>query len=229
MLGPALAYPKSGDEWVKTVLVGGLLSAVGSFLLLPLVPLQGYFVRVLRSGAGNEREPPVFEEWGDLFVDGIKLLAIQFVYLSLPVVVAFVGLVLGGFGAFSEFGGTTAGAIIELVGQATILVGALSLPVAVYLLPAAMAHLAVEDEFVAAFDFTALVDVALTGDYFRAVAVALVAGAVLGAVAAALSLVLVGVFLGFYVQVSLYYLLGRGYAAALASGRRPAPAPAPGE
>lgn len=101
MLGEALSYPKSGDDWLKTVLIGGVLYLVGGFIFITLLPVFGYFVRVLRSAANDGHEAPVFDEWGDLFVDGVKVLIIQFAYTLVPFVLLFAGLFVGVIGTIS--------------------------------------------------------------------------------------------------------------------------------
>lgn len=102
-----LTYPMEGEEWMKTVLVGGLLVFFG-FLLVPLFVAYGYLVRVVRHELDMEPEPPVFEDWGELLVDGGKAWAISFVYMLVPLVVA--GVTVGGSLAAMATGNETAAA-----------------------------------------------------------------------------------------------------------------------
>jgi len=215
MLGEALSYPKSGDDWLKSILIGGVLTLVGAFIFVTLLPVQGYLVRVLRSAANDEHEAPVFDEWGDLFVDGIKVLLVQFAYALVPMAILFVGVLVAGIGAISATESSSIGAGVGIVGAVILLVGFLLIVVVSYLVPAALANFAYEDDLGAAFDFGTVVDAAFTSDYFVALLLAFVVGLVLGIIAFLLTFLLVGVFLSFYVQVSVYYLFGRGYAKGL--------------
>lgn len=216
MLGEALSFPRRGDDWLKTTLIGGVLWILGAFLLIPLLPVQGLFIRALRAGVVEEPEPPVFEDWGDLFVDGILMLVIQLAYTIVPAILFAVGGFTLGAGAFAAEGGAgNAGAGIGIVGGLILFVAFLLMLLVSYVIPAALANFAYEDEFGAAFDLSTIRRAAFTGDYFVAVVLAIVVGVVLGTVAALLSVLLVGIFLMFYVQMSIYYLFGRGFGKAL--------------
>ncbi len=202
MIGDALSYPKSGESWLRTVLIGGLL-LLFSWLIVPAILLQGYLLRVLRAGSEEAVEPPVFDEWADMLVDGLKVIAVAIGFFLVPFVLAvLLGLAFGGF---------EAGAIGFLVG---VVVFAAYL-VAAYLLPAGLTNMAMEGSLGAAFDTDVLRRVGGSSDYLVAVASAIVIGVILGAVASMLTVVLVGVFLLFYVQVAMYYLIGRGYGQAM--------------
>jgi hypothetical protein len=222
VLGAALGFPTNGDQTVKTILVGGVLSLLGGVLLVPLLPVQGLMVRVLRAGAVETTDPPVFENWGDLFVDGLLAFVVQILYVLVPVFVLVVGSFAVGAGAVASGVGADpgsvdagAGAGLGIAGGLVALVGVLSVLVAVYLLPAALANFAHEEEFTAAFNVRTVARAAFTGEYLVAAVLALVVALTLGAVAAALTVLLIGVFLSFYVQMVVFYLLGRGYGAGL--------------
>lgn len=215
MLGEALSYPRSGDDWLKTILIGGVLSLIGGFIFVTLLPVQGFMVRVLRSGAERDHEPPVFDQWGDLFVDGIKVIVIQIAYLVVPMIVLLFGLFVSGIGVLSAAEGATGAAGIGAVGALLLLVGGLLVVLVAYLVPAALANFAHEDSFGAAFDVGTVVDAAFTTDYLVALVLAFLVSLVLGGIALVLSFLIVGVFLSFYVQMSVFYLFGRGYAMGL--------------
>jgi hypothetical protein len=215
MLGDALAFPRRGDDWLKTIVIGGVLSLLGGFLLIPILPVQGYLVRVLDSGVRDDHEPPVFDEWGDLFVDGILLFVIQFVYALVPFLVFAVGAFVVGVGAFAAGGSEAAGAGVGILGLLVFGVGGLLSLLVAYFIPAAVANFAYEDEFAAAFDVSRIREAAFTKDYFVAVVLAIVVAVVLGSIAAILTLLIVGIFLTFYVQVVFFFLVGRGFGEAL--------------
>jgi hypothetical protein len=184
-------------------LIGGALMLF-SFLVVPAIIVQGYLVRVLRSAARGDDEAPSFTEWGELLVDGVKLLVITIAY-TLPIYALMAGLIFAvpmGSGA----GGSRLGAL--LVGFVILL---LALVVS-YLIPATAANFAIEGSLVAAFDFGTVLGGAFSKSYAVGVVLAIVVGLTLGLVAGALSIVLVGIPLLFYVQVVTYYLFGRGFA-----------------
>ena len=61
MLGEALSYPRRGEDWLKTIGIGRILLLFG-FLLVPAIPVQGYLLRVVWSGALDEETPPSFDD-----------------------------------------------------------------------------------------------------------------------------------------------------------------------
>lgn len=194
MLGDAFAYPRKGESWLKTVVIGGLL-VFFAWLFVPLLLLQGYLMRVLKHASEGRTEPPAFGEWFDLLIDGAKLLLVTVAYFLVPILLLVAVEVVVDLGVV--------GAVLV-----TIAYGA-----AAYLLPAGLTNMAREGTIGAGFDFGVVTDVAGSTDYLIAVVLAILVGTILGAIATLLSAVLVGVFLLFYVQVMVYYLWARGFAA----------------
>lgn len=172
------------------------------FLIIPFIFVLGYFVRVFRAGAYGERVQPGFNDWGRLFVDGVKLLGILFVYgfvVNIPGFALVVGIEPG----------------VGVLGTAWIAVMFAVSFFVTYISPAVVTNFAVKDSFVAAFDLRTIVAGAFTTDYLTAVVSGMIIYLVLGFIAMVLSFVLVGVFVFFYVQVAVIYLFGRGYGSAL--------------
>lgn len=209
MLGDAISYPRNGEDWLKTTLIGGVLLIL-SFLIVPIFIVQGYFVRVLRSSAKGEEEPPVFDEWGELIVDGLKAFVISLVYVGVPLAIAFVVMLVLGIGGAAA--GGDAGAGLSILGMLFGLVMLVVVMAAVYALPAALANFAYNDSFGDAFDFGEVVDTAMNMDYFVPWLLALVVAIVGGFIAQLLAIIIVGIFLSFYVNVSVFYLYGQAYA-----------------
>ena len=216
MLEDALAFPTNRDGWLRTVVVGGLLSLLG-VLVVPAIVVNGYYVRVLRAGIEGDDEPPGFSGWGRLFVDGLVVLVIEVVYVGLPLLALVLGIgLVTGLSVLSsglEDGGSVLAGVGAVGGLGAIAVVAVMALVS-YLLPAALARYAATGEASAAFAFRRVLDVAFTGDYLVAVLLAVAVSVVLGLVGSVLLIVFVGVFVLFYLQVVVYYLFGRGYAAA---------------
>lgn len=232
-------YPSRGDDAVKTMLIGGallfaavLINFVGSlltiiligFLLLPFAFIpqlltQGYLVRVLDDTIDGGVEPPVWDDWADTFVDGLKLFVVVLAY-SLPLVVLsvifallFAGLSVGA-GSGGDAGGALAGVSVVLGLVLGLVALVLGLAVA-YLVPVGLCGMVHDDAIGGAFDLDRLREVGTSREY----AVAWGAGALIivvgGGVAQLLIVVLVGFPLLFAAQVLAFRFFARGYADAL--------------
>ncbi|MFC7201951.1 DUF4013 domain-containing protein [Haloferax namakaokahaiae] len=219
MLSDALWFLKRSDDWVATTIIGGVLSLL-SVLIIPAFILQGYLVKAMRAAANGEEAAPSFTDWGELFVDGVKLFVVGLGW-SLVVIVPMILLtIVLGIGSAALTQGATdpsavssAGSlglgIFSLVGF--LLIGLLGLLVG-FLVPAASVNFAIEGNLGAGFDVRTITGAAFTSDYVVAWVLAIVVSMVLGTIGSVLSIVLVGLFLLFYVQVMTYYLFARGYA-----------------
>lgn len=212
MLFDALAYPRRGNEVFARHALGAVFVLFGS-LLVPTFLIYGYLVRVVRGVAAGDPEPPEWDDWEDLLIDGLKYFAVSFVY-GLPVfVMAFVGGAIAfgvAFGIATESGGLTAtfGLLLGLL----VLVMVLAASVAGYLLPAAIVHFALEGEVEAAFQVRTIAGNALSRPYAVAWLKTIVVGLVLGVIGTVLILVfLVGLVVYFYLAVVATYLLTTGY------------------
>ena len=79
----------SAKDWKKLVVLG--IICLFSFLLLPMFLITGYNYRVINTavhGIINGRDPlPEFDELIDMFVDGVKVVIVQIVYLIAPALV----------------------------------------------------------------------------------------------------------------------------------------------
>lgn len=221
MLRDALYYPQRGPGWLWTVITGSLLTLAGAVLFVPLIPLQGYFLRVMRSTADGRPHPPKFEDWGDLFVDGARVIGVQVVYAFVPVGLLFVGLSVSGFGAFSGIGGTPLGGLVETLGWVIMGLAGVTLLAVVYLVPAALTRLATTDRLRAAFEIRAVASAARKPIYVVAVVEGYVALAVVAGLGGVLVLILIGAVFAFYGQVVGYHLFARGYAGATGDGQEP--------
>ncbi|WP_396612350.1 DUF4013 domain-containing protein [Haloferax sp. S1W] len=220
MLSDALGFVKRSDDWVATTIIGGVLSLL-SILIIPAFILQGYYVRAMQAAASGDESAPSFTDWGGLLVDGLKLLVVMFGWSLLIVVPMFLFSIVMGVGstfvsqAASAPGAapSTAGSlgfgILGMVGM--LLVFGLSLVVG-YLAPAASANFAINGTLGAGFDIRTILSGALTGEYAIAWLLAVIVAVVLGTIGSLLTIILVGIFVMFYVQVTTYYLFARGFA-----------------
>ena len=215
MFNESINYLRSSEEWVKTVLIGGVLSLLG-FLIVPAILVVGYLMRVLRARMHGDEEPPVFDEWGDMLREGAYGFAIAIAYGIVP---AIIGAVLIAVGVGGAVAGGDSGAS-ALVGGLVALVGALVLLVlglaVAYVLPAALANYVDTERFGSAFSVSDLRPVLFSGKYATAWAIGLVVVLVAGFVGGLLNVVpilgaVVAAFLSFYAIVAAYYCVGTAW------------------
>lgn len=89
-----VTYPMQSDEWIKTVLIGGVLTLLAA-LIVPAFLLYGYLLRVLRAGIAEDEEPPVFDEWGRLLREGVVAFVIVILYQLIGCVESLDGVGIG--------------------------------------------------------------------------------------------------------------------------------------
>jgi hypothetical protein len=206
-------YPSNDDDWVRTLLIGGLLTAL-SVLIVPAFLLYGYLLRVLREGMVEGQEPPGFDEWGTLLRDGVIAFLLVLVYQFVPLLVA--ALTVGG-SVLAILSGSEVGVGVGLFGLlAGLALSAVLALVFGYVTLIGVANYAREGEVAAAFDTTVLRAVALDGAYavswLYGVALLLVANVVAGLLG---FVPVVGVFVVFYAQVAAAWVWGKGFADAM--------------
>jgi len=211
MFQEAITYPRESDSAVKTIAIGGALLFL-SFLVVPVFFVLGYIVRTLRSVLNGEAEPPVFDDWGDLGMDGLKVFAIGFAYSLVPAVIALVAVFASG--ATLGLGGSGSGtglAVGLIVLAATLAVTVISLAVA-YVLPAAVVAYVRTDSIAAAFAPDELRRFAFSRTYATgwlvAFGISLVAGVIIGVLNAVVIGALLAPFVTFYANVAGTYAIG---------------------
>lgn len=76
MVGDSFAYAKEGlvGKWMKWILL------IISCIIFPLI--MGYMVRILKGADPS----PELEDWGGLFIDGIKLFIVGLIY-AIPILI----------------------------------------------------------------------------------------------------------------------------------------------
>ena len=233
MLSDALSFPTEGEDLARPYLIGsGLL--LGSFVVgITIIPLYGYYLRVIDAGRTGAPTLPAFEDWEALLVDGIKMFAVNFLYAGVP------GVLFFGAGFFTLFavglGAAAESAVFLLLmvlagGLVTLVTGVLWL-VGSFVSPAALAHMRAEGEFEAAFQVRTILGLAASSDYIVAVLLALVVGGAISMVGVMLSFLLVGLPVLFFGGIVTFHLYGQGYRAAREAKHGPsgdtAPQPEP--
>lgn len=220
MLEAAIRYPTTGERALERVVVGGVLLLLSVFVL-PAFLVYGYLVRSTAAVAAGDEEPPSFDDWTTLLVDGLKAFVVAFVYGVVPVALA----VFVPVSAVSVANGADTGRAMAGLGVlAVILLVAVALVVA-YVVMAALTTFAVADRLAAAFDLRAVFEFATTGPYLVAIVLAIVVQVLVGAVVLAavvftfglalLVLVPLGAFINFWVSLVTVHLFGAAYREAM--------------
>ena len=215
MFTNSLDYLRQREDWKRTVAIGGLLSLLG-FLLVPALLVMGYVLRVLRATMRGDREhPPVFDDWGEMAVDGLKAFVITLVYGFVPGVVLLAAFVFGfaGFASGSDAGAVTGGLVWLLGGLLSFVLG---LAVA-YVIPAALLNYAEKDSLGAGFAAGDVFAILTDRAYMTAFGYAFVLFLAVGVVSGLLNAIpilgaVAGAFLGFYAAVMAAYIYGTSYA-----------------
>lgn len=217
MLEEGLSYPFKGDNALGRNLIGGLLLAFFWLLFIPLLALFGYIVRVLRTTVEGDEEPPGFEDWGELIVDGLKSLVVFVAYGIIPYALLFFVLVVVGLGASA--GGDQASGLVAGVGIIGFLWVLVASIIVQYIVPAALTNFAREGRIGAAFDFGTISSVLFSADYFIAWLLPIVVFIILYVIGIFLALTIVGIlllpWLYFYGFLVTYRMFGMAYASAL--------------
>lgn len=210
-------YPMESDDWIVTVAIGGIATLL-SFFIIPIFLVTGYMIRALRAGMEGANEPPVFDEWGELFREGVVAAVISFVYQIIPTIVfaVFVG---GSLAAFLT--GSDSGAGVGFVAFFGGLFFWWVLAIVFgYIGFAGVANYAKEGDIGAGFDFSVIKTVITSRSYAVAWLYVIALNIVVGVITGLLNIVpvlggIVGIFLSFYALIIAGWLWGDGFASAI--------------
>jgi hypothetical protein len=216
-------YPTESDDWIKTVAIGGV-ALIFTIFIVPWFLVAGYLVRAIRAGMEGAEEPPVFDEWGELFKEGLIAGIIGFIYQLVPLLVF--GVFVGGSIVAIATGtdaGTGAG-ILGMIGGIFI-TWILALVFGVIGL-AGIANYAREGTFSAGFDFGVISDVVTSRSYLLAWAYVIVLNIAVAIVVGVLNIVpflgaIIGLFVSFYALIIAGWLWGNGFAEATSGSTEP--------
>ncbi|WP_123619331.1 DUF4013 domain-containing protein [Halorubrum sp. CSM-61] len=216
MLSESLNYLRDGDDAIVTVAIGGVL-LLASPLLIPSFLVLGYLTRVIRRTADGDTEPPVFEAWGDLLVEGVKAFAVTLVYSLLPLAVLAAAAVFGVGAAVLGSGDGAGGLLGGLIGGLLALVLALVALVVslagIYVTPAALAAVAdsgrVGDGFAVGTLWGVVTKRAYAVGWLTALAVVLAGSLAIGVLSVVPVLgTIAGLFVQFYAIVAAAAVIG---------------------
>lgn len=213
MIEAGVRYPTAHEDWVKIIVIGGVLTFLG-FLVLPLFVVYGYVVRAISDSIDGETAPPGFDDWGSLLVDGLQAWFIHVIYLIIPGIVATI--TIGG-----AIAAIATGEPLGAAGGIAGLFGGLGLTVVLalvfsYLAVAAIVNFANEGRFGAAFDVGRIRELVLDGDFAAAWIVSVVAF-IIAAIVAGVPVIgfILGPFVTFYVAVVAARLWADGFLSAV--------------
>jgi hypothetical protein len=148
-IGKAFTYVFDDEDWVKKVLLGGVLN------LIPLVGLfftSGYMLETLKNVMDGRQLPlPEWDDWGGKFMKGLMLFIIGLIY-SLPLILV-VCCLIGGTLVFASQNEDTANVMSSVVAPCMQCVNLLYTIALVVVLPAVLTKYAETEEFGAAFRF----------------------------------------------------------------------------
>jgi len=211
MFQEAINYPRDSDSAVKNLAIGGLL-VLASVLFVPTFFVLGYVVRALRDVLDGEAEPPAFDEWGELFVDGLKAFAIGLVYSLVPTVITIAAIVASGVTLGLTGPGEGGSLAIGLIALAALALVAVVSVLLAYVLPAAIVAWVRTDSLAAAFSPRELRVLTFSKTYATGWLVAVAIGLLAAIVVSVLNAVVVGVvlapFVVFYGNVAGVHAIG---------------------
>ncbi|EKQ52639.1 MAG: hypothetical protein B655_1719 [Methanobacterium sp. Maddingley MBC34] len=84
----AMKYPS--QDWKKVIILGILI--LTSFLIVPAFLVMGYVFRALKWSVAGVDQLPEFDEWGEMFIDGLKIFVVELVYFIIPFTIIFLGI-----------------------------------------------------------------------------------------------------------------------------------------
>jgi hypothetical protein len=180
MVGESFEYSKEAvvGKWNKWVML------VIATILFGL-PLMGYAMKILRG----EKPAPEVDDWGTLFIDGIKAFIVYLIY-AIPIIIVYAILMVVGIGAMmTGDAGAIAGMGIILVGMLVCFV--LAIIIAVFEI-IGMVRFARTGSIGEAFNFSAIratIDKMGWVPYIIALVVLIVCGVVFGIVVGILMLI----------------------------------------
>ena len=145
----SLQYPLTN---FKKIIILGILTIL-SLLIIPGFLFLGYFFKIIKSSMEDSSELPDFNEWITLFVDGLKVFVVLFIYSLVPSILVLLGiwaallpmLTVPGEGSFLN-----ANISISLVSGIAI-IGILLQILISFIIPIALSNMVNHNELKAAF------------------------------------------------------------------------------
>jgi heme exporter protein D len=153
----ALRFIFEDPGWVHKILLGAFFTLLSVFFI-GSIWVSGYTVRIVRRTVGGERPPlPEWNNWGELFRDGLRATVVWLAHvLPLMLLAVLLALALGGAGTILSSSLDTSTdfqtVLFLMVLTGTIFFSLVGLAILLYL-PAAFLRFVILDRVSAAFDF----------------------------------------------------------------------------
>lgn len=146
----SFTFPFQDPDWLVKVLIGGVFSMLGIFIVGHFFVL-GYLAKLVRNvAAGAQRPMPAWDDFGGYFVEGFKLAMVVLAY-TIPLVLLMMLFIIPA--AILEDQGV--GAAGDIVGGAVMCLMMPLLFAVMVILPAALTRAAAQGRAGAAFEFGA--------------------------------------------------------------------------
>lgn len=148
----AAKYPL--NDWKKVIILG-LLFLIG-FLIVPAFLAIGYLFRVLKWSIAGVNELPDFDDWGNTFIDGVKVFVVQLAYFIVPFILIFAGVwtSISSLANFQSAGDSTIFTVVFSLMGILVMVGLMIAIISGVFFTIALANMAYYDgELGAAFRF----------------------------------------------------------------------------
>jgi len=204
----SVKFPSTDVGWVKKILIGGIL------LIIPIINfiIGGYYIKTLRGSIEGKPGLPEWDDWGDLFIKGLMVAIIGFIYMLIPLIVLFVS-IGGAVTAAISSGDFSAASISAIVGGSMFSV--ILMLIVCLVLPMALSIYAKEDSIGAAFRIGEILSriKSVPGDYIISIIVlyALLFIVNLVAIIPIIGWVIV-IFANFYITLVASKMFGEVYA-----------------
>ncbi len=173
-INKALTFVFEDERWLVKVLIGTGLMLL-SFLIIPIFFIQGYMIRIVRNVMdGVERPLPEWDNWGEMFKDGLNLVIAGLVW-TLPIWLAmccsFLFFIPAGMSEGSDLGDIMAGlgAVTMMAMLCLVFLFGIAL---MFIMPAITVRYAQTDELSSVFQFGNII--ALTREHLGDIIIAVV-------------------------------------------------------
>jgi hypothetical protein len=208
-LEKGLTFPLKDKDWISKIIIGGILYIIPIINFIAL----GYELKVMKNAINKKPAMPKWENFGNLFVEGLIVFIISLAYMLIPLILFFV-LVFGWIGMHNIM--QTWGnpyLILVTFSPAIIITGIIAIVIS-FFLPMAVAMYAKSNDIGKAFKISEIWRriKSIFNDYLITYVVLLILGIILSL----LSLIpfigiIIALFVSFYLGVVYFNLFGKLY------------------
>lgn len=191
------AFKRPFSDW-KKLLIGISLYVVPFLNIITGIFAGGYLLRCMQSATKGDLKLPEWEDWGQLFLQGLLVTVIGLLYLLPIAIILIIGASAAIAGIIASGGVAGIGALFAALGWMVIVLFLLLIAIS-YILPGALLQYARTGRFGAAFAMGSVFKTIGSGTYFRAwltvLGIGLIGGICIGVVNALLAFTIVVPFI----------------------------------